>query len=234
MYLRNQLIPKESHRDFDWRFRDSLLLSEENVDAYNQDVRMKLYEGFVNDDDEKPLVELAVRYYYGGENFQVLLAEMVNLKTGKRTLTEKLWFFDPSIKKFSHKKIVNGEVTVLDALDRGYGVPEETPEFAYDGGVTTQDWDPAACIWENSCCYFGDTMYNYCGAGCGVNRDAGGGAIVNTCDVCCYNHDNCLINNSDPCPCHDAILDCLGRYSCPGDTTMGIGIEFKKGLDSCL
>ncbi|GAA0504413.1 hypothetical protein GCM10008986_34940 [Salinibacillus aidingensis] len=189
--------------------------------------------------------KLVTAYYYVNEELQLLVAEAKDHNNNTVEFTEKIWEYDRKSDLYNHKKYVNNELTVRDLLEGGYGKPNEIAEFEdakrFEGNIEPLDNDTAAgaCVFEDPpfgvepCCLFGGVQYNYCGKYCGVGHDAGGGGAVNACDVCCYFHDTCLIENSDPCPCHANLLDCYGRNSCPGDTTMGLGIRVQATLDGC-
>ncbi|APC65556.1 hypothetical protein AAV35_14090 [Salimicrobium jeotgali] len=187
--------------------------------------------------------KLLASYYYVSEKLQILVVETKDHNNDTVEFSEKIWEYNLDKKKYHHEKYLNGELTVSEYRDEGYDMPDKIAEFQdakrFEESVEAQDTAAAACFLENPpfgvepCCLFEGVEYNYCGSYCGVNRDAGGGAVVNTCDVCCFNHDNCLERGDDRCGCHADILDCLGRYSCPGDSTMGAGMRVKATNDGC-
>ncbi|MBM7697209.1 hypothetical protein [Salimicrobium jeotgali] len=61
--------------------------------------------------------------------------------------------------------------------------------------------------------------YNYCGRDCGDGRQYGGGAIVNSTDLCCYFHDECLNRGEDRCKCHNELMDCTADKD-----DLGVGV----------
>ncbi|UOQ84325.1 hypothetical protein [Gracilibacillus salinarum] len=188
---------------------------------------------------------LVTTYYYVNKKLQLLVAETKDHNNNTLEFTEKLWEYDSKIDLYNHEKHINNELTFRELQKEGYGKPNDIAEFTdanrTDGDIEAQDDGnaAAACFLENPpsgiepCCLFSGITYNYCGAYCGVLQSAGGERPVNNCDYCCYDHDNCLLSNSDPCPCHEDLLNCLGNHSCPGDTTMGIGIRVRATSDGC-
>ncbi|WP_026801536.1 hypothetical protein [Pontibacillus halophilus] len=194
--------------------------------------------------DGELFAKLVTIYYYVNEHLQILVVEAKDHNNNTIEFTEKLWEYNPRTNTFIHEKYLDGELKVSSEIEHGYGKPGEIAEFSdarkSDETVTTQDTAAGACFFEDPpfgkepCCKFDDVVYNYCGSYCGYQRDAGGGPSVNQCDACCYYHDTCLAGNGDPCDCHDTLLRCYGNASCPGDTTMGLGIRYKAHfLDGC-
>ncbi len=184
--------------------------------------------------------ELTIRYLYYNENVQVLLMNLKN-RNESRKLIEKVWKYKEKYDLYHHQKFINHELVFDEMVEEGYKQPEYIPEFSIINSENEENiikpsaiGDAHTCTASGSCCQFEGVTYNHCGAYCGDNESAGGGDPINTVDGCCEQHDDCLIaGTTSSCTCHELLLNCLGSYSAPGDTIMGLGIRFRAFSDGC-
>ncbi|WP_017548331.1 hypothetical protein [Salinicoccus carnicancri] len=177
--------------------------------------------------------KIITSYYYINEESQLLVAETKDHNNNTVEFTEKLWEYDESKDKFTHKKYFNGKLTVERDEDNGYGKPEDIAEF--ENVQTLGIGDLHTCTASGSCCQFEAQTYNHCGANCGDHESAGGGGHINNCDACCETHDDCLQgrDNDDRCYCDENLNYCYSINSCPGDSIMGAGIRAAAAVAAC-
>ncbi|MCA1012815.1 hypothetical protein [Halobacillus halophilus] len=245
MKFLNKFVTESEARNFAGEFKRSGLVSNLTPNTVKERiVPSKIGYKEVRDEEDNVMGKMRISYYYVDAHLQILVVEEKDVNNKTIEFTEKSWQYNEKTGTYDHKKFVNGKLTKSKNLIHGYDKPENIAEFEgiQDDGsdqMRIAADDPGSC-WQTipnlpyeSCCMFNDVRYNYCGAGCGVAREDGGGTPVNDCDECCVSHDVCMNNSSERCDCDEEIVDCLASASCPGDSTMAFGIRQAARFASC-
>ena len=255
MIQRGKFLKSSEYSQYNEMFKDSKVLSDQElkagIEGFNNETnniqrRMAVISTF--EDSGELFDELTIRYLYYDENTQVLLMNLKN-RNESRELIEKVWEYKEEHDLYHHQKFINHEIVFDEMVEDGYKQPEYIPEFeSIDSENEESIIEPLAigdahtCTASGSCCQFEGVTYNHCGAYCGDHESSGGGdpigdvgSPIHTVDRCCQQHDDCLFaGTTSSCTCHELLLNCLGSYSAPGDTIMGLGIRYKAHvIDGC-